>query len=274
MRLLLTHNLLGKWAAHYLARKLQQFTCNHQRPFVLGLPTGSTPLHMYQELIQLYRQGKISFKNVVTFNLDEYVGLAPEHEQSYAYYMHNNFFAHVDINPSNIHMLNGNASNLELECQSYEQKIAQFGGMDICFGGVGEDGHIAFNEPGSSLNSRTRVKTLNSSTIVANSRFFNHDITQTPKLALTMGIKTMLEAKEVVILAQGLKKAYAVRQAIEGALSSICPITALQQHDRVVIACDDFATYELKVRTLRYFDNIDDEYALVLQQLHGVTDDK
>jgi glucosamine-6-phosphate deaminase len=267
MRLLVTHNLLGKWAAHYLSRKLQQFSANSTRPFVLGLPTGSTPLYMYQELVQLYRQGKISFKNVITFNMDEYVGLPQGHPQSYAHYMHTNFFDHVDIPKQNIHILDGNAKDLEAECNHFEQKIAACGGMDIIFGGVGEDGHIAFNEPGSSLNSETRVKTLNYSTIVANSRFFNHDLAQTPQLALTMGIKTILSSKEVVILAQGIKKARAVCQAIEGAISSICPITALQQHNKVVIACDDLATYELKVKTMRYFEDIHDEYSALLNQL-------
>lgn len=264
MRLLVTNQLLCKWAALYLCKKIKEFNRNANRPFVLGLPTGSTPLQLYQELIKLYREGKISFKNVVTFNMDEYVGLSKEHPQSYFYYMHSNFFDHIDIERKNINILNGNVKNLDKECKDFEKKISNYGGMDIIFGGVGEDGHIAFNEPGSSLNSVTRVKTLNHSTVAANSRFFNYEIAKTPNLALTMGIKTILDAKEVVILAQGIKKAQAVWNAVEGAVSSICPITALQLHNKVVIACDDLATHELKVKTVRYFENVVDEYSEVL----------
>lgn len=261
MRLLLSKQELGKFAASYVVKKINEFKPNAKKPFVLGLPTGSTPLGMYKELIRMYQKGFVSFKYVVTFNMDEYVGLAETHPESYHYYMLNNFFNAIDIKQKNIHILNGNAKNLIKECEQYEAKINSYGGMHLLVGGVGEDGHIAFNEPGSSLNSVTRVKTLNHSTVLANSRFFGADIKKTPKLALTMGIKTMLNAREVVILAKGLAKSSAVAEAIEGSISSMCPITALQLHNKALIICDEFAAFELKLKTIRYFEELDDDYA-------------
>ena len=260
MRLLISKHGVGRWAAHYLMRKLLQFKPSSTKPFILGLPTGSTPLSMYEELIKLNQAKKINFKDVITFNMDEYVGLTHELTQSFHHYMHSNFFDHIDIQQQNINILDGNAPDLEEECHNYEGRILQLGGMELICGGVGEDGHIAFNEPGSSLNSATRVKTLNHSTVIANSRFFNHNINQTPKLALTMGMKTILDAKDVVILASGTQKSQAVYQAIEGAVSSMCPISALQMHNKAVVVCDEFAAYDLKLKTIRYFEAIDDEY--------------
>jgi len=262
VRLVVSKHNLGKWAAQYVAKKINAFNPTASKPMVLGLPTGSTPLDMYQELIALYRAGKVSFKHVVTFNMDEYVGLAEDHPQSYHYYMQRNFFKYIDINPENTHILNGNAADLDTECANYEAKIARVGGIHLQLGGVGEDGHLAFNEPGSSLASKTRSKDLNLSTILANSRFFEGDITKTPKLALTIGIDTILQAQEVVILVQGLAKARAVCQAIEGAVSSMCPITALQYHRKALILCDEYAAYELKLKTIKYFENMHDEYSL------------
>ena len=157
------------------------------------MPTGSTPIETYKELINLYKEGVLSFENVITFNMDEYVGLAPEHEQSYHYFMHENFFKHIDIKEENINILNGLAENLEEECQRYEDKIKSVGGIDLFLGGIGEDGHIAFNEPGSSLASRTRDKDLTYDTILANSRFFDNDINKVPKLALTIGVGTLMD---------------------------------------------------------------------------------
>jgi len=271
MRLLITKHGVGRWAAHYLCKKISNAQPTATKPFVLGLPTGSTPLDMYKELIKLYQMNKLSFKNVITFNMDEYVGLSKEHLQSYNYYMHKNFFDHIDINRNNVHILNGNAENLEQECLDFESKIKEHGGIDLMFGGVGEDGHIAFNEPGSSLNSITRVKTLNHSTIVANARFFNHSVTDTPKLALTMGIKTIMDAKEVVILAKGVVKSTAVYSAIEGAITSMSPVSALQLHNKAVVVCDEHAAYELKLKTIRYFDAIEDDYSLIENKIETKT---
>ena len=260
MRLLVSKFNLGNWAAQYICDKIKKHNPTKSNPFVLGLPTGSTPLEMYHQLIKLNQQKLVSFKHVVTFNMDEYVGLSPKHKESYHYYMYNNFFNHIDINPTNIHILDGNASNLENECKSYEDKITSFGGIDLMIGGVGDDGHIAFNEPSSSLSSITRIKTLNYTTILANSRFFDNNPDITPNIALTMGIKTILDAKEVLILARGLNKAVAVSHAIEGSISSMYPITALQLHKNAAIICDEYAAYELKLRTIKYFENLKDEY--------------
>lgn len=268
MRLLISKNNLGRFAAHYIYKKIRDFNPTESNPFVLCLPTGSTPTMMYDELVKLYKQGLLSFKHVITFNLDEYVGLAEDHPESYHYYMHSRFFNHIDINPANIHILNGNATHLDYECSVYENTIEGFGGIDLLIGGVGEDGHIAFNEPGSSLNSVTRLKTLNHSTVLANSRFFGNDVNLTPKTALTMGIKTILAAKEVIIIASGLAKTNAVAQAIEGGISSMCPITALQMHNKTLIVCDELAAFDLKLRTIRYFENLIDEYALFERNLN------
>ena len=267
MRLLISKHNIGQWAAHYVAGKINAFKPTAERPFVLGLPTGSTPLDMYKELIELNKAGKVSFEHVASFNMDEYVGLPEDHPESYHYYMHNYFFKHINIKPENIHILNGNAKDLDAECEAYEAKILALGGIHLQLGGVGEDGHLAFNEPGSSLASKTRSKDLNLSTIIANSRFFGGDIAQTPKLALTIGIDTVMQAKEVVIMVKGLAKSPAVFQAIEGAVSSMCPITALQYHRKALIVCDESAAFDLRLKTIKYFENMQDEYSAMEQQL-------
>lgn len=183
MRLIIqnSYEQISHWAAAYIVKSIREFEPSPEKPFVLGLPTGSTPYGTYKELIRLYRQGQISFRNVVTFNMDEYIGIPKDHPQSYYTFMWDNFFRQIDIKPENANILNGNALNLERECEDYEKKIASYGGIDLFMGGIGPDGHIAFNEPGSSLTSRTRVKSLTTDTIIANSRFFNNDITQVPK---------------------------------------------------------------------------------------------
>ncbi len=246
---------VGKWAARYIAGKINSHESG--KPFVLGLPTGSTPLSTYAELINLYKEGKVSFKNVVTFNMDEYVGLPEEHPESYHSFMKNNFFKHIDIDPKNINILNGNAPDLQAECEGYEERIRKAGGIDLFLGGVGEDGHLAFNEPFSSLNSPTRVKTLTENTRIVNSRFFENDVNKVPKLALTVGVGTVLSAKEVLILAIGAKKARAVQQCVEGAYSHAWTITGLQVHPKGILVCDEGAAEELKVSTYRYFKDIE-----------------
>ena len=223
----------------------------------MGLPTGSTPLNTYKELIALNKAGKVSFKNVITFNMDEYIGLPEEHPESYHSFMWNNFFMHIDINPENVNILNGNAPDLQKECEEYEEKIRQAGGIDLFMGGVGEDGHLAFNEPFSSLSSRTREKTLTEDTIRVNSRFFNNDINLVPKTALTVGVGTICSSKEVMILATGPKKARAVQMGVEGAYSHVWTITALQTHPKGILVCDEDACGELKVNTYKYFKDIE-----------------
>ncbi|MCX5773662.1 MAG: glucosamine-6-phosphate deaminase [Fusobacteria bacterium] len=258
MRLVITQENVGYWAAVYVSNKINAANATKANPFVLGLPTGGTPLAMYKELIKFNKAGKVSFENVITFNMDEYVGIADDHPESYHYYMWYNFFSHIDIKKENVHILNGNANDLSKECEEYEKKIESFGGIDLFVGGVGNDGHIAFNEPGSSLASKTRLKTLTYDTVVANSRFFHNDLDQVPKMALTVGVQTLLDAKEVLILASGLSKALAVQQAVEGSVNHMWTITALQLHRKGIIVCDESATMELKVKTAKYFKELHD----------------
>jgi len=243
--------------ANYLVTKIRSFAPTAERPFVLGLPTGSTPLSTYKKLIEMYNLGQVSFKHVVTFNMDEYVGIPKAHQQSYHSFMWDNFFSHIDILPENAHLLDGNAPDLEAECEAYEQKIKALGGIQVFLGGIGADGHIAFNEPGSSLHSRTRIKTLTQDTIIANSRFFNNDVNLVPKMALTVGVGTIMDSHEVVIMVNGHNKALAVQQAVEGSVNHMWTITALQLHQRGIIVCDEASTVELKVGTYRYFKEIE-----------------
>ena len=259
MRLIIEPNYqqISAWAASYVAKKINEFQPTAEKPFVLGLPTGSTPLGTYKELINLYNQGIVSFENVVTFNMDEYVGLPQDHPESYHSFMWNNFFSHVNIKKENVNILNGNADDLVAECARYEEKIASYGGIQLFLGGIGPDGHIAFNEPGSSLTSRTRQKTLTTDTIIANSRFFDNDVNKVPKLALTVGVGTVCDSKQVLVLALGHKKARAVQQCVEGAVSHAWTITALQMHPKGILVCDEGAVGELKVNTYRYFKDIE-----------------
>lgn len=248
---------IAKWSAYKIAKKILKFNPTSEKPLVLGLPTGSTPLGTYRELINLNKEGIISFENVVTFNMDEYVGLSPEHEQSYHYFMHENFFNHIDIKKENINILDGMTKDLEAECQRYEDKIKSYGGIHLFMGGVGEDGHIAFNEPGSSLSSRTRDKELTYDTILANSRFFDNDVEKVPKLALTVGVGTLMDSEEIMILADGYKKARAVYHGIEGGINHLWTISALQLHRKTVIVIDEKAASDLKVKTYKYFKEIE-----------------
>lgn len=259
MRVIIQENKekLATWAANHVAKRINEAKPTAEKPFMLGLPTGSTPLGMYKELIRLNKEGKVSFECVVTFNMDEYIGIPRDHEQSYHTFMWDNFFAHINIKPENTNLLDGNAADLDAECQRYEGKIASYGGIDLFIGGIGEDGHIAFNEPGSSLNSRTRVKTLTSDTIEVNSRFFNNDISLVPKTALTVGVGTIMDAREVMILANGAKKAQALKQGVEGSVNQMWTITALQLHRHGIIVTDEAACTELKVGTYRYFKDIE-----------------
>jgi glucosamine-6-phosphate deaminase len=212
---------------------------------------------MYKALVEAHKAGRVSFEHVVTFNMDEYVGIPEDHPQSYHSFMWTNFFSHIDIKKENVHILNGNASDLEAECAAYEAKIEAVGGIDLFLGGIGPDGHIAFNEPGSSLSSRTRIKTLTTDTIIANSRFFEGDVNKVPKTALTVGVGTVMAAREVLILANGHGKARALQQAVEGAVNQMWTITALQLHPKGIIVCDEAACIELKVGTYNYFKDIE-----------------
>ncbi|MDR0560010.1 MAG: glucosamine-6-phosphate deaminase [Prevotellaceae bacterium] len=262
MRLVIQPDYAGisKWTANYIVSKINSFNPSESNPYVLGLPTGSSPLGVYSELVSLYRKGKVSFKNVVTFNMDEYVNLPEDHPESYHSFMRENFFRHIDARPENINILDGNAPNLMKECERYEEKIRSYGKIHLFMGGVGVDGHIAFNEPGSSLTSRTRIKTLTRDTIIANSRFFDNNIANVPKMALTVGVGTIMDAAEVLIIVNGHSKAVALQHAVEGAVSQMWTITALQCHQKSIIVCDSAATVELKVGTVNYFKDIESRH--------------
>lgn len=259
MRLIIQpdYEKLSCWAARYVAKMINDFGPTADKPFVLGLPTGSSPIGMYVQLIEMYRRGEISFKHVVTFNMDEYIGLPEDHPQSYHAYMWDNLFSHVDIPPRHVNIPNGNAKDIEEECANYEQKIKDVGGIDLFVGGMGADGHIAFNEPFSSLASTTRVKSLTHDTKVMNSRFFGNDISKVPSTAITVGIKTIMKSKEVVLLVNGHGKARALQAAIEGPVNHAWTGSALQMHKTVIIVCDEAATAELKVGTWKYFKDIE-----------------
>jgi len=259
MRLIIQPNYeqVSLWTANYVATKIKDFKPSRRNLFVLGLPTGSSPIGMYQELIKLYKSGYVSFKYVRTFNMDEYVGIPDDHPESYHSFMWINFFNHIDIQKNNVNILNGNAKDLEKECNKYEKKIKSSGGIRLFIGGIGPDGHIAFNEPASSLGSLTRIKTLTKDTIIANSRFFDNDINKVPKTALTVGVKTVLDAEEVVIIISGHNKARALAQVVEEGVNHMWTVSALQLHPKGMIVCDEDSTHELKVGTVKYFKDIE-----------------
>ena len=257
---------LAKWAANYVVSKINNAKPTAEKPFKLALPTGSSPIKMYKELIKMYKNGLVSFENVVTFNLDEYIGLDDKHPQSYHTFMWNTFFNHIDIKKENVNIPNGVAKDVEAECEAYDQRIKDAGGIDLFLGGVGSDGHIAFNEPGSSLASRTRIKTLTTKTIVANSRFFEN-VNEVPKTAITVGIGTILESEEILLLVNGSHKARALYHAVEGPVNQMWTVSALQLHRKGIIVCDYEACTDLKVGTYKYFldiehDNLDPESLL------------
>lgn len=259
MRLIIQpdYDKMSQWAAEHVIRRINEFKPTKERPFVLGLPTGSSPVGMYRALVKAYQEGRVSFKNVLTFNMDEYVGLPEEHPESYHSFMFTNLFNHIDCPKENIHILNGNAPDLVAECAHYEEMIKEAGGIDLFLGGIGPDGHIAFNEPGSSLTSRTRQKTLTTDTIIANARFFDNDVNKVPKTALTVGVGTVMDAREVMILVNGHHKARALQAAVEGSVTQMWTISILQMHPHGIIVADEPATDELKVATYKYFKDIE-----------------
>lgn len=265
------YDLVSEWAAKYIRNRIINHNPGPDNFFVLGLPTGSTPLGMYKRLIEFHKAEELSFKFVKTFNMDEYVDLARDHPESYHSFMWEHFFKHIDIDPKNAHLLDGNAEDLEAECENYEKKIAEAGGVHLFIGGIGPDGHIAFNEPGSSLASRTRIKTLAKETIVANARFFDGDITKVPKQALTVGVATVMDANEVMILITGVHKAFALHKAIEDGVNHMWTVSAFQQHPRTTFLCDEDATMELKVKTVKYFKGLMDLHNKLVEEPNNPT---
>ena len=257
MRVIIQENYdkMCTWAAKHIAEAINS---KKEGKFVLGLPTGSSPLGVYAKLIEMNKAGEVSFENVITFNMDEYLGLPHEHDQSYWYFMHDNFFDHlVDMKSENINILNGMTDDPEGECERYEEKIKACGGIDLFMGGIGVDGHIAFNEPFTSLNSRTGVRTLTTDTRIVNSRFFGNDPEKVPAKALSVGVGTVTDSKEVMILINGHAKARALAETVEGGVSQKWTCSALQLHPNAIIACDEAACGELKVDSYRYFLDVE-----------------
>jgi glucosamine-6-phosphate deaminase len=235
-----TYEEMGRAAAKEIAK-----TLNTKPNAVLGLATGSTPLSVYKELVRMHKEEGLDFSRVTTFNLDEYVGLPAGHDQSYHYFMHENLFKHINIQPQNINIPSGTTDNYEAFCAWYERRIVEAGGVDLQLLGIGSDGHIAFNEPSSSLGSRTRIKTLAKQTIDDNARFFNRR-EDVPIYAITMGVGTILEARKIVLVANGKNKAAAVAATVEGPVTSMITASALQLHRDAIMFLDRQAAGELK----------------------------
>ncbi len=244
------------YVANYVRKRILEFGPSEDKPFVLGLPTGSTPIKTYEKLVEYYERDQLSFEFVVTFNMDEYCGIPKDHPESYHSFMWKHLFSKVNVKPSNVNILDGNAEDLLSECLRFEDKIASYGGIELFLGGIGPDGHVAFNEPGSSMTSRTRVKTLAYDTILANARFFGGDITKVPKMALTVGVGTVMDAREVLIIITGAKKALALSKCIEEGINHMWTVSAIQMHPRAMIVCDEDATLELRVKTVKYFKGL------------------
>lgn len=242
-----TKDEAAKIVAIHIADAINKFKPTNEHPFVLGLPTGSSPEPVYKYLIKLYNEGKVSFKNVVTFNMDEYCNLEPTNDQSYYFFMHDKFFDHIDIPEENIHILNGLAEDYTKECERYEQQIHKYAPFQIFMGGIGPNGHIAFNESGSSRYSVTRKVALQESTIKANSRFFGNDLQNVPKFALSVGISTVLDnSNEIIILAFGKGKADILQKTLVEPVSPKIPSTFLREHRNCLLVCDDEAATYVK----------------------------
>lgn len=230
-------------AAELIARQLST-----KPDSVLGLATGSTPIPLYKELIRRHKEEDLDFSQVTTFNLDEYVGLPATHPQSYHAFMKTSLFDHININPKNIHIPDGMAKDIPSYCLQYEQQIKDCGGIDIQVLGIGSDGHIGFNEPSSSLSSRTRIKTLAQQTVQDNALFFSGDECQVPRHCITMGIGTIMEARINILLAFGKKKHQAIADMVEGPISAMVPASILQHHQTVKVFLDEEASSSLKMK--------------------------
>lgn len=233
------YDKMSKKAAYLVKQQIKE-----KSDSVLGLPTGSTPLKMYEELVEMYNKGEVDFSKITTFNLDEYLGLSPDHPQSYHYYMYNNLFDHINIKEKNIHILDGKTENIKKECEEYEKKIEKAGGIDLQILGIGPNGHIGFNEPSRSLKDKTHLVKLSENTREANSRFFDSK-EEVPKKALTMGISTILKADKIIIMAAGESKASAINKTLSGQIDTCTPSTLLQTHPDVTVIVDQKAALYL-----------------------------
>lgn len=231
---------VSQFAAARMAQLIQQ-----NPSCVLGLATGSTPLGTYRELIRLHRESNLDFSKMTSFNLDEYVGLSPDHPQSYRYFMQSSLFDHINVRTEATHVPNGLANDLGAHCEEYESKIRSAGGIDLQLLGIGTDGHIAFNEPSSSLASRTRLKSLTGETVRDNARFFESE-SEVPRLAITMGVGTILESRQCLLLATGENKAEAIQATIEGPVTAQITASALQLHPNTILVIDESAASRLE----------------------------
>lgn len=250
---------VARFGADIFIQQIQQKPAS-----VLSFATGSSPLALYQQLINDCQNKKVSFKNVISFNLDEYFGLATTHPQSYRSFMNQHLFDHIDIDKSQTYIPQGDALDPFMACQNYENKIKECGGIDIQLLGIGRNGHIGFNEPSSALMSRTRVKTLTRETIADNARFFAADEYQ-PHMALTMGIGTILDAKKIILLATGKSKASAIKACVEGPLTAACPASALQLHQQAILLLDEEAASELS--DIEFYKHIERENLKLKERL-------
>ena len=234
-----SYDAMSREAARLVADRLRK-----KPNMVLGLATGSTPLGLYRELIRMHRDEGLDFSKVTTFNLDEYVGLPPSHDQSYHYFMRENFFKDINLDVRHIHVPQGMAKDIDAFCAWYEQRMREHGGVDLQVLGIGGNGHIAFNEPGSSLGSRTRIKTLTGTTRMDIARFFkNQD--EVPRYAITMGVGTIMDARELLLLANKTSKADAVKAAVEGPITAMCPASIIQMHRKAYVFLDSPAASKL-----------------------------
>lgn len=256
-----TYEEMGQLAADMIERQLLRKPSS-----VLGLATGSTPISTYQALVRKYKEGVLDFSKVITFNLDEYLDLPPSHPQSYRYFMDQNLFNHIDVDPKSIHVPYGHVGEVEEFCEWYEGEIKRAGGVDVQLLGIGADGHIAFNEPGSSLGSRTRLKTLTKQTIDDNARFFDNP-EEVPRFAITMGVGTILEAREIIMLASGENKAEIVAQAIEGPITAQVSASALHLHRHVTVILD--AAAGSKLNRADYYKWVFEEKKRLIPRLIG-----
>ncbi|KAG1764956.1 hypothetical protein EDD22DRAFT_881911 [Suillus occidentalis] len=256
---------VGDYAANYIAKRINDFAPTAEKPFVLGLPTGSSPIPTYKALVNKVKEGSLSALMFIAcrhhpFNMDEYLSalLVTTHESYHTHSLFREFFSHQSsISPFPSEYTGRERRRLIAECNAYESRIKQRGGIELFLGGIGEDGHIAFNEPGSSLASRTRIKTLAYDTILANARFFNNNIAAVPRMALTVGVATVLEAREVVVVVTGQRKSLALSKAIEDGVNHLWTLSALQLHPWALIVVDEDATAELHVKTVKYFKSIE-----------------
>ncbi|NLM52340.1 MAG: glucosamine-6-phosphate deaminase [Firmicutes bacterium] len=235
IRIAKDYDQMSTWAAEIVAQEIKE-----KNDLVLGLATGSTPEGLYRLLVQMYQEGTLDFSKVITFNLDEYLGLAPTHPQSYAYFMHQHLFAHINIKAENIHLPDGLAKDLPAFCREYEEKIAAAGGIDLQILGIGRNGHIGFNEPNDYLSAGTHVVSLTEETIDANSRFFNSK-DEVPRQAVTMGMGTILKAKKILLMANGKTKAEAIKGTLSGKITTKIPASFLQLHRDLTVIIDEEA---------------------------------